>query len=99
MGESIVVSARKPVNIRPSIEQVLSGKISMLTGDIPIGYGNIESAEEALAAAAPPPMDTQLRITIVWDNKASTLDLSSVLDHMRETGAAMVVKVENLGNG
>lgn len=79
---------------RPTVEQVLASGKSMLDMDsLPVEYSSIETSQEALAVAAPP-KDVTLRLTIVWDNPASSLDLQRALEGMRETGAAMVVKVE-----
>lgn len=81
---------------RPTIQNLLASGRSMLDGDLPVEYGHIEEAQEALAAAVPQ-KDVTLRLHIVWDNPASNLDLSGALNRMRETGAALVVKVEAVG--
>ncbi len=69
---------------------------SMLSGNLPVDYGRIETTQDAVEAAKVPPPNVVLRLTIVWDNDAKNLPLESVLDHMRETGAAMVVRSEQV---
>lgn len=81
---------------RPSIDSLIQTKRSMLTGGLPVGYGAIENREEAMEAARIEPTGIILRMTIVWDNEVSTLDLERILDAMRETGAAFVTKVEQV---
>lgn len=68
----------------------------MLAHMTPAEYGQIENTQEALAASAPPVRDVTLRLKIVWDNELDSLDLEAVLGKMRETGAAMVVSVEQV---
>lgn len=79
---------------KPSLAEVLNGQ-SMLEGSLPMEYGHVETAQEALDVAVPK-NSIPLRITIIWDNEVNNLDLQGVLERMRETGAAMVVKVEQL---
>ena len=86
---------RPPIVMRLSAEQMIARKQSMLR-EIPSDYARVETTQEALKAAVPSPPTVTLRITIVWDNDASNLDLERVLDHMRETGAAMVLSVEQV---
>ena len=86
-----------PTNpVRLTIEQLIEQRKSMLLGPTPYYYGAIETGQDALAAAVPPPKAVTLRMHIVWDNPATDLDLEGVLARMRETGAAMVVKVEEV---
>ena len=87
------VQPQRPVGY--SMAQAIASKQSMLDGPLPGDYSAIETTGEALAAAYPPVI--AVRIHIVWDNRLSTLSLDRVLEHMRETGAAAVVKVEGLG--
>jgi hypothetical protein len=77
-------------------ELPLDGKSMLKMDNLPDRYGDIETAGEALEAATPPPSNVTLRLHIVWDNSAHNLDLERALDLMRETGAAMVVKVEQV---
>jgi len=79
-----------------SIDELLRAQRSMLSGNLPLGYGAIETVEEALEAAKVPPPTVSLRIHIVWDNDATNLDIERALEVMRETGAAMVTKVEQV---
>ncbi len=62
---------------------------------LPVEYSIIESWQEAEDAAykAKPKI---VRVHLIWDNAVNSMPLSEVLDRMRETGAAMVVKVEAL---
>lgn len=85
----------KTVTSRPTLARMLETRKSMLNEALPLGYGAIETTQEALHAASPTTQVT-LRIHIVWDNPANTLDLQRLLDHMRETGAAMVKSVEEV---
>ena len=81
---------------RQPLDEFLAAKRSMLAdGLLPAEYGMIESTQEALEATSPPPAIT-LRMTIIWDNDVKNLDLERVLEHMRETGAAFVAKVEQV---
>lgn len=82
---------------RPTVKEFLDEKRSMLgNASFPREYGAIETTGDALAAAVPPAKSITLRMHIVWDNEVDNLDLPRVLDTMRETGAAMVVKVEQV---
>jgi hypothetical protein len=83
---------------RPTNEEFLAAKRSMLNANSPLpqGYGAIETTEEAISAAIPPAKGITLRVTIVWDNDVKNLDLERVLENMRETGAAFVLKVEQV---
>jgi hypothetical protein len=83
--------------LRVTLDDLIgSGKSMLGEGPLPIEYGQIENTHEAIDAATPtaPPID--LRIYIVWDVETNLLDLPRVLEHMRETGAAMVTKVERV---
>lgn len=63
---------------------------------LPLEYGRIETTTEALDAAVPPSLPEDLRLTIIWDNPTDSLELDRVLDMMRATGAAFVLKVERV---
>lgn len=79
----------------PSFATLQDAKRSMLS-IIPREYARVESTQDALAAAVPPAKGVTLRMTIIWDNEVANLDLESVLSHMRETGAAFVLSVEQV---
>ena len=75
-----------------SVDEFLADKISMLgENPLPREYGNIESAFDAADRAF---KTKGIRVHIIWDNGVDDFPLGEVLDKMRETGAAMVVKAE-----
>lgn len=78
-----------------TLDELISKKKSMLTDDLnlPINYDAIND-EHDIETKAYPRNEKQVRLYIVWDNKLRDHPLNRVLDHMRETGAAMVYKVE-----
>lgn len=79
----------RPVKSVP-LDEIIEKKISML-GVIPTGYAKIESDQDAIEEAY---KNKAIRVHIIWDNTVDNFPLDEVLDKMRETGAAMVVKVE-----
>jgi hypothetical protein len=89
----------KTVAGRPTIERMIKDGESMLRqgGLLPAAYSAIETEADALAAAMTKPRTPTLRVHIVWDNEADgNFELEEVLQRMRETGAAMVTKVEEV---
>ncbi len=81
----------------PTINALIEQKKSMLSGRLPVAYGLIETREEVEEIAFQPNSDERIvRLHIVWDNPVGSLELQDVLDRMRETGAAMVVKAERV---
>lgn len=85
----------KKSSVRPSLQAMINSQESML-GTMPANYGAIETMEEALEAAVPKVPAITLRVHIIWDNEATNFPLQQVLDQMRETGAAAVLKVEQV---
>ena len=72
---------------------------SMMDPDalLPVEYSQIETEAEALEAATNEKLlKRTLRTYIVWDNELGNFPLEEVLLRMRETGAAMVTKVEEV---
>jgi hypothetical protein len=83
---------------RVAIEDLLRAKRSMLgEGNLPANYERLESSVDVIDELYKPEPDERIaRITIVWDNPVSELPLADVLDTMRQYGAAMVTKVEQV---
>lgn len=80
-----------------SLEEHIVSRLSMLRDDVslPQEYSVIENAQEAEAVAFPKNKNPrQVRVFIVWDNPVDNFPLQEVLQRMRETGAALVQKVE-----
>lgn len=64
---------------------------------LPMGYSEFDTSTDVIEELFRSDVDDrQVRMFIVWDNPVGNLPLESVLDHMRETGAAMVTKVEQV---
>jgi hypothetical protein len=94
------VRAGRPTSapsVRVSVDDLIKGKVSML-GDamLPAGYGKVEGVNDVLEIITKEEDQRVVRLHIVWDNPIHNLDLESVLEQMRGTGAAMVVKVEEV---
>jgi hypothetical protein len=88
----------KPLKTRPTLDDLIRSGKSMMAPEalLPLGYSTIESAEEAASHALPTAQPRTLRVYIVWDNRLDNFPLEEALDKMRETGAAMVTKVEEV---
>lgn len=80
---------------RYTLAELIVNRKSMLGEHtlLPNEYSLIES-RQAVEMYAYPKTPRQVRIYIIWDNPLDNLSLTAVLDKMRETGAAMVQKVE-----
>ncbi len=89
------MTLRKTPPRRVTIREMIERKESMLGTLVPDNYGAIETVGDAIAVAVPK-ADVILRVTIVWDNETSNFPLDLMLQSMRETGAAMVISVEQV---
>jgi hypothetical protein len=88
---------RTAPTVRVSLADLLDTGVSML-GDamLPAGYGQIDDTRDVVEAIAKKADERIVRMHIVWDNPIDSLELEDVLEKMRETGAAMVTKVEEV---